>query len=148
MSRQACSWICPYAAPAFRRVTGLAAALALTACVHVERTLPDGTVERVPRAELPAYAQSVFKRRNAVSTQFLLRTPEIADDDAASAAQLDAAEQRMDEACAPVDALAIAYRDGQHVGLQAKLKLAHALEACSAATSAAEQALADALPRK
>jgi hypothetical protein len=116
----------------------------LAACVRVERTLPDGTVERVPRAELPAYAQSVFKHRNAVSTQFLMRTPEAADDDPSRAAELDDAEHEMDEACAPVDALAIAYRDGQHLGLQEKLHAARALEGCASATSAAEQVLSKA----
>src|SRR4029079_16779148 len=124
-----------------RSVAALAVTLAIAACVRVDRTLPDGRVERVPRAELPPYAQTVFKQRNAVSTEYLIRTPEIADDDAAVTADLDAAERRMDDACAPVDALAIAYRDGEEVGLRAKLRLAHALEPCAAATSAAEQAL-------
>jgi len=117
----------------------------LAACVQVERTLPDGRVERVPRAELPSYAEAVFKHRNAVSTRFLMRTPEMADDDPAREAELDAAEQEMDQACAPVDALAIAYRDGRRLGLQAKLHAAQALEACASATTAAEEALADAV---
>ena len=123
-------------------VAGLSGVV-LSACVHVERTLPDGSIERVPRAELPAYAQSVFKHRNAVSTEFLMRTPAVADDDPARGVELDAAEHEMDVACAPVDALAIAYRDGQHLGLRAKLHAAQALEDCSSATTAAEEALAD-----
>ena len=131
-----------------RSAAVLAALLTIAACVRVDRTLPDGRVERVPRAELPSYAQTVFKQRNAVSTEYLIRTPEIADDDAAVTADLDAAERRMDDACAPVDALAIAYRDGQEVSLRAKLRLAHALEPCAAATGAAEQALKDALAAK
>jgi len=120
-------------------------ALVLAGCVHVERTLPDGSVERVPRAELPEYAASVFKHRNAVSTQFLMRAPET-DEDSGHDAELDAAEREMDAACAPVDALAIAYRDGQRLGLQAKLHAAQALEACASATTAAEEALADTAP--
>ena len=131
-----------------RLAAALAVTLAIAACVRVDRTLPDGRVERVPRAELPSYAQTVFKQRNAVSTEYLVRTPEIADDDAAVTADLDAAERRMDDACAPVDALAIAYRDGQDVGLRAKLRLAQALEPCAVATSAADQALKDALAAK
>lgn len=120
--------------------------LVLTACVHVERTLPDGSVEHVPHAELPSYAQAVFKHRNAVSTQFLTRTSEMSDDDPGRDAELDAAEREMDAACAPVDALAIAYRDGQRLRLQAKLHAAQALEACASAASAAEEALAEADP--
>ena len=137
--------------PASLRLAAALAATAMftiTACVRVDRTLPDGRVERVPRAELPSYAQTVFKQRNAVSTEYLIRTPEIADGDTAVSAALDVAERRMDDACAPVDALAIAYRDGQEVGLRAKLQLAHALEPCAAATTAAEQALRDALAAK
>jgi len=129
-------------AHAFARASMLAPLLCLVACVSAERTLPDGRVERVPRSQLPAYAQEVFKHRNAVSTEYLLRTPELDDDSAA--AGLAAAEQAMDRACAPVDALAIAYRDGQDVGLRAKLDLVHALAPCEAATRAAEQALKDA----
>jgi hypothetical protein len=120
------------------------AGLALTACVRVERTLPDGRVERVSREELPQYAQEVFKHRNAVSTRFLEGTPEIEDGDPDAARALEEAERRMDEACAPVDALAIAFRDAERMTLKAKLGLARALQGCAEATDAAEQALADA----
>src|SRR5262245_46147400 len=130
---------------ALRVALALATALAIAACVNVERTLPDGRVEKVSRAELPSYAEAVFKHRNAVSTEYLVRTPEIADSDPVVTDELDVAESRMDAACAPVDALAIAYRDGREVRLRSKLQLAHALEPCATATSAAEQTLKDAL---
>jgi hypothetical protein len=120
------------------------AVLAASGCVSVERTLADGSVERVSRAELPKYAEEVFKRRNAVSTGFLERMPALEDGDPAILATLEDAERRMDEACAPVDALAIAWRDGERVGFGAKLELARALEGCASATAAAERALADA----
>jgi|RhiMethySRZTD1v2_1073278.scaffolds.fasta_scaffold1835940_2 hypothetical protein len=122
----------------------LIAALAASACVRVERTLPDGSVERVSRAELPQYAEEVFKHRNAVSTQFLERTPAIEERDPGAAAALEDAERRMDAACEPVDALAIAYRDAEPMTFEAKLRLARALEGCDAATAAAERALAGA----
>jgi hypothetical protein len=121
-------------------VTGLA----ITACVRVERTLPDGRVERVSREELPRYAEEVFKHRNAVSTRFLERTPQIEDGDADTARTLEGVERRMDEACAPVDALAIAFRDAERMTLKAKLGLARALHGCAEATDAAERALAGA----
>ena len=124
----------------------IVAVLAVSACVTVERTLEDGSVERVPRDELPQYAEAVFKRRNAVSTEFLERTPALEDGDPAILAALEEAEQRMDEACAPVDALAIAWRDGERVTFGAKLELARALEDCASATDAAERALAGAGP--
>ena len=120
------------------------AGLAITACVRVERSLPDGSVERVSREELPQYAEEVFKHRNAVSTRFLERTPEIEDGDPDTARTLEEAERRMDEACAPVDALAIAFRDAERMTLKAKLALARALQGCAEATDAAEHALAGA----
>ena len=120
------------------------AALAVSACVRVERTLPDGSVERVSRAELPQYAEEVFKHRNAVATQFLERMPAIEDRDAGAAGALEEAERRRDAACEPVDALAIAYRDSQAMTFEAKLRLARALEGCAEATGAAERALVDA----
>jgi hypothetical protein len=110
----------------------------LAACVSAHRTLPDGTVERVPRAEMHAHAEAVFRRHNAVSNAYLLHMPEL---EAGDTTALEAAEAAMDAACAPVDALAIAYRDGQKMGFDAKLRLARALDACDAATSAAESAL-------
>ena len=119
----------------------LIATLAAAACVRVERTLPDGSVERISRAELPKYAEEVFKHRNAVSTQFLERMPGIEDRRPDAIAALEDAERRMDAACEPVDALAIAYRDAQPMTFEAKLRLARALEGCATATDAAERAL-------
>jgi len=117
------------------------ATLVLGACVSVERTLPDGHTERVPRSELRDYAQEVFKRRNAVATRFLEQDAFAESEDSAAATHLEDAERRMDEACAPVDALAIAYRDGERIGLLAKLRLVRALQGCADATEAASQAL-------
>jgi hypothetical protein len=127
-----------------RLVVGCAlavACLAVAACVSAHRVLPDGRVDRVPRAELPRHAEAVFKRRNAVSSAFLLRMPELEGRDPAAGAELEVAESAMDAACAPVDALAIAYRDGDRIGLRAKFALVRALERCERATIAAEQAL-------
>jgi hypothetical protein len=117
------------------------ASLILCACVSVERTLPDGHTERVPRSELRDYAQEVFKRRNAVSTRFLEQAALVETEDSAVATNLENTEQRMDEACAPVDALAIAYRDGERIGMLAKLRLVRALQGCAEATDAASRAL-------
>ena len=116
------------------------ASLAVCACVSVERTLPDGSKERVPRSELRDYAQTVFKRRNAVATEFLEQDITVESDEP-EAVKLEEAESRMDDACAPVDALAIAYRDGERIGLLAKLRLVRALEDCAEAADAAARAL-------
>ena len=127
------------------RLHGFACVVAMAcagvaACVSVERTLPDGSVERVPPAELPEYAQTVFKRHNAVSTALL--EPMVAlDESSPDYALLADAEDRMIEACAPVDALAIAYRDGERIGFSEKLRLARALESCEQATEAAASQL-------
>jgi hypothetical protein len=126
-----------------RRVAAvLLGTLLFAACVRVERPLPGGGTQRVPRSEIAAYAQEVFKHRNAVSTQFLERSAVLADADSLAARRLEEAEDAMDAACAPVDALAIAYRDGESVGFGKKLELARALEGCATATAAAETALA------
>ena len=117
------------------------ATLLLSACVSVHRMRPDGSTERVPRAELRDYAQTVFKRRNAVATQFLEQDIAADADGSEAVAKLEEAETRMDDACAPVDALAIAYRDGDRIGLLAKLQLVRALEGCATATEAASRAL-------
>lgn len=119
------------------------ASLILSACVSVERTLSDGRTERVPRSELRDYAQEVFRRRNAASTRFLDQDALTDAEDPAVASKLENAERRMDEACAPVDALAIAYRDGQRIGMLAKLRLVRALQGCAEATEAASRALDD-----
>jgi hypothetical protein len=124
-----------------RGAWALLAACGVAGCVSAHRVLPDGTTERVPRDELRAHAEGVFKRHNAVSTSYLARLDALEAADPAAYAALADLESHMYAACAPIDDLAIAYRDGKRVGLLDKLRLARALDACAAATTAAEAAL-------
>jgi hypothetical protein len=113
----------------------------LAACVSAHRIGPDGERERVPAAELRTHAEQVFKRHNAVSTAFLTRMDALEQTDPARYEALADLETRMYAACAPVDELAVAYRDGERVGLFAKMRLARSLDACAETTAEAEQAL-------
>lgn len=132
----------------WRRVpTGSLAALLLgglaAGCVSVTRTLPDGSTEVLRGEEIREYAAEVFRRHNAASSALLQVLPVLETGDVAAADRLLEAEARMNRACAPVDALAIAYRDGREVDLGDRLAFARALEDCEATTRALENRLAE-----
>ncbi|MEO0972320.1 MAG: hypothetical protein AAFX85_04435 [Pseudomonadota bacterium] len=119
--------------------------LCLGGCVSVPRTLPDGTTERLRGAQIREYAAEVFRRHNAVSSQLLEALPYLEAQDLALADALLEHETRMNEACRPIDSVAIRYRDGDAVDLGDKLTFARALSACESATEELERALAPVL---
>ncbi len=114
------------------------ASLLVAGCVSVTRTLPDGSTERLRGNEIRDYAAEVFRRHNTVSSRLLQALPYLEEADPSLADSLLDAEQRMNAACAPIDALAVAYRDGADVALGDRLAFARALNDCEETTAALE----------
>jgi hypothetical protein len=117
-------------------------ALLASGCATVTRTLPDGSTQRLRGEEIRTYAGEVFRRHNAASSTLLQALPVIEISDPAAADRLIEIEGHMNEACAPIDALAIAYRDGRDVDLGDKLAFSRALDDCEQASRRLEAALA------
>lgn len=114
---------------------------AASACVTVTRTLPDGTTERLRGDEIRAYAGNVFRRHNAASSALLEALPYLETQAPHTADALLDDEERMNEACAPVDRVAVAYRDTGSADLGDRIAFARALDACEQATRALEAEL-------
>ncbi|MEO0424551.1 MAG: hypothetical protein AAF184_19595 [Pseudomonadota bacterium] len=91
------------------------------------------------------YAAEVFRRHNSVSSGLLEALPFLEADAPDLAEQLLSAEDAMNTACAPIDAVAVRYRDGESVDLGDQLAFARALEACERETAALETLLAAAV---
>lgn len=117
---------------------------AVAGCVSVTRTLPDGSTERLRGDDIREYAGAVFRRHNAASSALLTALPFIEDDAPDVAERLLAADERMSAACAPIDRVAIAWRDEGAVDLGDKVAFARALNDCQTQTVALEAALAQA----
>jgi hypothetical protein len=132
-----------YSTRLFTTLIGSLACVLLAGCVSVTRTLPDGSTERLRGDAIRDYATEVFKRHNAASSMLLQALPFIEDVDVDAADALLDAESTMNAQCAPIDALAIAYRDGQPVDLGDRLAFARALDACETSTRALEDRLTE-----
>ncbi|MEM9384985.1 MAG: hypothetical protein AAGA68_07970 [Pseudomonadota bacterium] len=110
--------------------------------MSVIRTLPDGSTERLRGESIRAYAGEVFRRHNAASSALLEALPFLEAEAPEVAEKLLGAEETMNSACAPVDAVAVRHRDGESVDLGDQLAFARALESCERETAALETLLA------
>jgi hypothetical protein len=109
----------------------------LAGCVGV-RSL-DGERLAVASPAFADYVEQVFRAQNRIAGElaFLLEDSELA---AAARAELAEAEARLLAACAPLNRLAIARRDGEDLGRWTELRLARQAPDCEAAAASAERA--------
>lgn len=84
-------------------------------------------------AELRADAARVFKAHNKTAGEVMLLLPELAVD-APAAVELMDADAAMLAACEPLNALAIAQRDGDEPTLAQRRQIPATIEACRSAT--------------
>jgi hypothetical protein len=117
------------------RLTLIAVSLALFGCASV--TTADGTRLGLASTEFRAYVERVFREQNrlADALAFALEAP------GADNASLAAAETDLLAACAGVNELATARRDGRRLALDAELRAARAVPDCERALRSAATAL-------
>ncbi len=113
--------------------------ITLVACAGViER--PDGRIMALNSKEFRAYVGAVFRHQNRLADALAFA---IVDGDSESHLQrLENAEQRLISACAGVNELATAERDGAKLGVWRKRRLARQVVDCQIAAGAAEKVLA------
>jgi hypothetical protein len=117
----------------------LAPAFALGAvvagCVGVRTT--DGERLALTSPAFRAYVERVFREQNRLADELAF-----AIEAGSAVASATAAEQLLLEACAGVNELATARRDGTRLGVERSADAARSVPQCEAASRAAEAALA------
>lgn len=110
----------------------------LAGCASTVTTL-DGRVLRPSSAEFRGYVESVFREQNAVATELAF-----AQADAAGVLvdELGGLEDELLRACAGVNALAVANRDGRSAGVVRGAAMAATAPDCEAAAARARSRLA------
>jgi hypothetical protein len=96
----------------------------------------DGQRLKLTSPQFRDYVERVFREQNRVADDlaFALEAP-------GSHAALAAAEQELLAACAGVNELATARRDGRELGMRRSLRAAHTVPDCERAARAAETRL-------
>lgn len=115
------------------RAATLAAALAFTGCARIEVHYPDGRTASMSKAEFKAYVREVFRRQNHATDRLIARL-----DGGSGDAALEAAEDAMQAACAPLIDLVQAKVDRRRLPLAEKLEMPHVAPACEAAVAKVE----------
>lgn len=133
-----------FRATSLRRGAGvpLLLALGLSACgVTVQR--PGAEDEQwMSKAEFRAYAETVFRRQNALQSRLLFLLPELEHSDPARYQRLVAAEEELIEACRPLVELALQRRRGLEIGFLQRIHLPPKITACDRETQRIERLLA------
>jgi hypothetical protein len=123
----------------------LFAAPILAGCAAV--TSADGRRLGLASAEFRSYVEQVFRDQNRVASELAFAIEESPGvSRAPGSIDLDAVEEALIAACAPVNELATARRDEQALGLRRSAALAREAPACERATRAAQEALAASRP--
>lgn len=117
------------------RAALLSAAAALAGCASV--TTADGRRVTVASSEFRDYVEAVFREQNRVADELAFALEDAAAPDPA----LAGAEQTLQDACAAVNELATARRDGRPLGARRSLAAAKTVPQCEEAALAAELAL-------
>lgn len=117
------------------RLASSATFLLLQGCAAVPTA--DGERLKLASPEFRAYVEQVFREQNRVAdaVAFALEEP-------GSNGELEAAEQQLLAACAGVNELATARRDGAELGIRGSLRAARTVPECERATRSAEMLLA------
>ena len=112
--------------------------LGLSACAPVITT-GDGERIRVSSADFREYAEQVFRTHNSVTTSMAYAIDDLEEANGSDEyrEQLIDADDRMMQACAPLDEMVIARRDSRKVSVKEMVKTAELIPDCEAATRAA-----------
>ncbi len=116
------------------RIASLATLLLLQGCAAVSTA--DGERLKLASPEFRAYVEQVFREQNRVADAVAFALEERSPN-----GELDAAEQQLLAACAGVNELATARRDGAELGIRGGLSAARTVPECERATRRAESEL-------
>ncbi len=114
------------------------ATLLLQACATVTIRTAGGGEKTMTIEEFEQYTEAVFRRQNHASDQVIMLAEEV---DQTTYQKLAEAEEKMLEACRPLNEIAARQRDQESVGLALKLEIAPTIDACDRATTRLETLL-------
>jgi len=105
-------------------------------------TLPDGRRIPLNSKEFEDYVERVFKTQNRVADELAFALVDFpAEDSQSQLRELEAAEATLLTACAGLNELATARRDGLSLSLRRKLEFARQVPACEQAAAAASRVI-------
>lgn len=119
-------------------MTLMAVILLLQGCATVTVQTAGGAEKTMTIEEFEKYTEAVFRRQNRASNQVIMLAEEV---DQPTYKKLSKAEEKMLEACGPLNEIAARHRDQESVGLMLKLEIAPTIDACDRATSRLETLL-------
>jgi hypothetical protein len=119
------------------------AALSLLAgCAGITTYSEDGSIETRSQQDFEAYAESVFRRQNEAGSDLVIIYMDLdSDADAGSLEALSSAEDRMLDACRPLNDAALMWVKGEEPGFFQRLHLMNSLSSCERYTDELEYLL-------
>lgn len=112
---------------------------ALAGCAVV--TTADGSRLPVASDRFAAYAEQVFRAQNRVATDLAFALEDAPNAESEEFEALESAEESLLTACAGLNEVAAARRDGGGLGARRQLRAARQAPVCERATAAAEAVL-------
>jgi len=112
--------------------------LLLHGCATVTIRTAGGGEKTMTIEAFSKYTEAVFRRQNRASDQVIMLADEV---DQPTYQKLADAEEKMLEACRPLNEIAARQRDQESVGLTLKLEIAPTIDACDRATTRRETLL-------
>jgi len=100
-------------------------------CVFIESIAQDD--------ELAAYAESVFRRQNSITSTIMM----MSEDDIVDEKQLTQAEMKMYEACRLLNEYSSREMDGESMGVLFRRKVKFSIKGCDESIQKVEAILAD-----
>jgi hypothetical protein len=113
-------------------------AIAASGCANVTTYAPDGRMEVRSQAEFETYAESVFRRQNEAGSQLVYIYTDLESIDDASYKAITSSEERMLQACEPVNQMAVLMLNQEEPDFFFKIHFMNSLSACDVAASELE----------
>lgn len=132
--------------PTFRSGTAVVLGVAMLAgcIVPVPKGHNPMAMRLMTRDGLEDYSEEVFRHQNRVMTRLMMASPENNESLSPSdRSRLERAEQRVNDACAPVNQIASARSRGQDTGFEMENDVRQTIRVCQAETRRLEKLLDD-----
>lgn len=120
------------------RAFGALLLASVNGCANVTTYAPDGSMEVRNPDEFETYAESVFRRQNEAGSELVYVYTDLDNIDEASFEAITSSEERMLEACEPVNQMAILRLKEEEPDFFFKIRFINSLASCDLAASELE----------
>ena len=111
----------------------------LTGCSLLTPRVPEGEERKYQSDDIEGYAEYVFRRQNQVSSRITLMLIDYGDEE--NYQVLMNAEEKIIDACSPLNHIAVMMSEDREVGLRVKYDAFNSLDECDHTTRDVEQLL-------